>query len=287
MIHRSINAADKACLGVGVALIAFTLWSMPSYAQDDYPDTLGFTAGSYYVLRSSTTVAYSPGDIPVSAGINLNRDLGLEQSDSSFRVDGYYRFNPKHRIDAAWYRVERTGSHTTSQDFSWNGQEYSAGWTVDSVSGNETFKVNYLYSFYHSPKVELAVGGGLHVTTINSAINVSSFGTNIPSDPLNFRVERELKTAAPLPVISLLLAYDISARWKVLWTHDVLFLEIDGISGDFSDSNLAVEFRAFKNVGFGLGYNRVGLNVEGEDDGDQYSAVVRYDAARLYVKAAF
>ena len=287
MIHRSINAADKACCGLGVALMALVLWPMSSYAQENYPDTLAFSVGGYYVMRSSTSIAYSPEGIPISAGVNLNRELGLDESDSSFRVDGYYRFNPRHRIDASWYRIERTGTRTANRDFSWNGQDYSAGWTLESLAGNETFKVNYLYSFYHSPKVELALGGGLHLTRITSGLSVATFGTNIPSDPLNYTVQRELETAAPLPVISLMLGYQISPRWKALWSHDVLFLEIDGISGDFSDSNLSVEFRAFKNVGFGLGYNRVGLNIEGEDDDSRYSAVVRYDAARFYVRAAF
>jgi len=287
MTHRVLNAVDAAHCRVGIALMVLVLWPMSSYAQDAFPDTLAFSAGGYYVMRSSSTIAYSPDGVPISAGVNLNRELGLDESDSSFRVDGYYRFNPRHRIDAAWYRVERTGSHTTSRDFSWNGQTYAAGWTIDSLVGNETFKVNYLYSFYHSPKVELALGGGLHVTRLTSALNVTTFGTNIPNDPLNYTMRRELETSAPLPVVGLLLGYQISPRWKVLWTYDVLFLEIEGIRGDFSDSNLSVEFRAFRNVGFGLGYNRVGLNIEGEDDGDEYSAIVRYDAARLYVRIAF
>jgi hypothetical protein len=286
MIHIS-KASACARRGTMIGCMALTLWSVSSHAQDAYPDTLSFSAGGYYVMRSSTTIAYSPEGIPISAGVNLNRELGLDESDSSFRVDGYYRFNPRHRIDAAWYRVERTGTRTAGRDFSWNGQDYSAGWTLESLVGNETFKVNYLYSFYHSSKVELALGGGLHLTRITSGLNVTTFGTNIPSDPLNYTTRRELKTAAPLPVVSLLLGYQISPRWKALWSHDVLFLEIDGISGDFSDSNIAVEYRAFKNVGFGLGYNRVGLNIDGEDDGAQYSAIVSYDAARLYVRAAF
>jgi len=256
-------------------------------ADDALPDRFAMSAGAYYVRNSATTLAFSPKGIPLAAGINLSRDLGLEESDGSYRIDGYYRFGERHRLDFAWYRVDRTGSATISDGFEWDGQEYFAGWTIGSRASNETVKVNYLYSLYRSPEVELGLGAGLHMTRISSGLKVTSFGNILPPNPGDYATEHTLNFSAPLPVVGVIVGYQIAPRWKALWSYDAFYLQYGGIRGDFSDANLVIEYQAFRHFGIGAGFNRVQFDLEGEDEGDRYSAVIRYDAYRLYIKGYF
>jgi hypothetical protein len=258
-----------------------------AYADDGLPDRLVISAGPYYVRNSSTTAAYSPAGVPLSVAVNFNRDLGLDESDGSYRIDGYYRFAEKHRLDFAWYRVNRTGTATIREDFSWNDQDYFAGWTVESRSKNQTIKLNYLYSFYRSQQTELGLGLGLHITNLSSGVAVTSFNNILPPNPDDYVGEAALKTVAPLPVVSALVSYYITPRWRVVWNYDVFYLDYSGIRGDFSDSNIAVEYQAFRHLGVGIGYNRVEFDLEGKDNGDRYNLTTRYEAARFYFKGYF
>lgn len=268
-------------------LLALSCSAAASHAEDSVRDRFGLSAGPYYVRNASETVALSPAAAPIAAAINFTRDLGLEDSAPSFRVDGFYRFGERHRLDVAWYHIERGGTATVNGSFTWDGLEYSAGWTLESRATNETVKLGYLYSFYRNPDVELALGAGLHWTRIEAGLVVTDFAANEPANPEDYTSAHELKADAPLPVVSFLLGYSIAPRWRALWSHDVFYLQHSGIRGDFSDSAIAIEYRAWRHAGIGAGFNRVHIDLESVEKGEWYSANVRWDAIRLYVTGNF
>ena len=277
------------CRSTSPLLLLLTLASLPVIvkADDKPPDRFAFSAGPYYVGNSSTTVAYSPEGVPARIGVNFNRDLGLQESAGSFRIDGAYHYKKRHSINMAWYRVERTGSAILNQDISWDGQEYLTGWEIGSTATTETIKINYLYSFYKSPQTELGIGAGLHNTRISTGLKVTSFGNISPPDGGSYGQQHALEATTPLPVLSFELGYNIASRWKAKWNIDTLYLSYEGIHGNFNDSNIAIEYRAFQGLGVGLGFNKVLFNLEGESNGSHYTANISYDATRIYLRGYF
>lgn len=119
-------------------LLVLVCSAATSHANDSVRERFGLSAGPYYVRNASETVALSPAAAPIAAAINFTRDLGLEDSAPSFRIDSYYRLGERHRLDVAWHHVERGGRATVNGNFSWDGLEYSAGWTLESRATNET-----------------------------------------------------------------------------------------------------------------------------------------------------
>lgn len=109
----------------------------------------------------------------------------------------------------------------------------------------------------------------------------------MPTNREDYTSEHELKADAPLPIVSFLLGYTIAPRLRALWSHDVFYLQYSGIRGDFSDSAVALEYQAWRNVGIGAGVNRVHIDLQSVEKGGWYSANVRWDAIRLYVTGNF
>jgi hypothetical protein len=59
--------------------------------------------------ESSTRLDASVGD--PGTDVDLENDLGLDRSDSVFRVDAFYKFNEAHRIDVRSTRYRQGSLH--------------------------------------------------------------------------------------------------------------------------------------------------------------------------------
>ena len=79
----------------------------------------------------------------IGSGVGIDIDaeelLGLESSDSAFRIDSYWRFtdNHRHRLDFKWFSFHRSASRKVLQNFEIEGPgggtvEVPAGSIVDS-----------------------------------------------------------------------------------------------------------------------------------------------------------
>lgn len=253
----------------------------------DYPDRFGIFVGAFRVKGIDIQAQVSPKNIPgVGAIINFNDDLGMDNNDDSFRIDGYYRFTPRHRIDFAWYETRVEGERTVTRNIEWNGQTYPVGARVSSFFEQTTYKVNYLFSFYHNEKVELGVGAGLHITDLATGLKVENI-SDVPILDPDINLKGDVSATAPLPVGSLLLEYRILPRFAVRLRNDWFALDYDGYKGVFIDSFVTFEYQVIRNMAIGLGWDRVKLDVTGDEDDRRWDVDVDYDGYMFYLKAMF
>ncbi|MFQ5756772.1 MAG: hypothetical protein ACE5H7_11895 [Acidiferrobacterales bacterium] len=261
-----------------LALFAVML-SLPAWAQRvsskwDLPDRLQVNVGAFFlddvdtktVLRSTTT--------PAGVIISFDKDLGVEERDVTPRVDGFYRFNRRHRLDFSYFQIERDGINFIRVDIPGgiiNGP-VNEGALVDTTFDQKIFKINYLFSFFNTEKAEFGLGGGLHSTDIDLTIQ-----------PVGKPPVTEGTQLIPLPVASALVGYNISPRWSFMARLDVFALEYKDFTGSMSDMRLVLEHHTFKNVGFGFGLNRFDLNVEASNDDILGEIDNTYNGFLLYV----
>jgi hypothetical protein len=73
-----------------------------------------------------------------------------------------------------------------------------------------------------------------------------------------------------------------------------MYLKISSFQGSLMDVNIGLEYRPWKHVGFGLGYNGMSVNVEAESDNADYPGAdfvgnvgVRFTGLMLYGKYSF
>jgi len=237
-------------------LIGLTILPVKSIAaqQQAFPERFMLRLSSYSVSNADTdiTVLSSSG---IGTGISFVDDLGGDNSVNIPRIDGYYRFNERHRIDFASFRIERDGRNLLSIDVDLGEQNYSVGETVVSDINYDLFKIGYAYSFYHSPSVELSFTAGLSITTYEFNYELADGSSTDTSE-----------VTGPLPMFGLRMAYAIDEHWSIHYLAETFFIEIgDEFEGAFLSYELDVRYRFDNNFVLGAGITRFSIDLNADD----------------------
>ena len=115
--------------------LSAAILSLPVLAQaahEQLPHRFVARVGVYNVRDADTTYRIDEREGLEGTTLNFKRDLGVSESDDAPRVDGYYRFKPRHRIDFAWFEVEREGTRTINIDIEFEDEIFTVGTRVDS-----------------------------------------------------------------------------------------------------------------------------------------------------------
>ena len=259
---RVVNRYKKS---VVMSLFAATIISASLFnhavAADDpeltvaFPDKWMIRVGAYIVDGSNTKFSVNSA-FGVGATIDYQKDLGGEDGDTIPRIDAYYRFNERHRIDFTSFSIDRQGKRTLAVDVTIGGEDYFASETIASDIKYTLYKLGYAYSFYHSPKVELSLTAGLNITSYDLEFALDD-GSSAESAGVT----------VPLPVVGLRMGYAITPKWSVRYVSEAFFFEIDdSFRGAILNYELNTEYKIFKNFALGVGIARLGVNAEVDDD---------------------
>ena len=220
-----------------------------------FPDTWMIRIGAYIVDGANTQFSVS-SDVGLGAVIDYQKDLGGEDSDTIPRIDAYYRFNERHRIDFTSFSIDRKGTRTLAIDFSIDGVDYTVGETINSDIEYTLYRLGYGYSFYHSPTVELTLTAGLNITSYDLKFALAD-GSSAESAGVT----------VPLPVVGLRMGYAITPKWSVRYVSEAFFVEFDDkFRGAILNYELNTEYKIFKHFALGVGIARIGVNAEVDDD---------------------
>ena len=237
---------------------AFTVTSNASAddaAVHAFPDKWMFRLGAYVIDGADTQVSVN-SDVGIGTSIDYQRDLGGEDGDTIPRIDAYYRFNERHRLDFTVFSVDRQGERTLTLDLTIGDENFTASETVFSEIAYDLYKLGYTYSFYHSPKVELGLSVGL---------NIMSYDLRF-TDSAGAKVETA-DVSVPLPTFGLRMGYAITPKWSVSYLSEAFFIEIDdALKGALLNYELNTEYKLFRHFALGIGLARIGLDVDVNDD---------------------
>ena len=236
-----------------VVVLAIALTATEVRAEE-FPDQWMLRVGGFLVRNYDTTVRLDSTGAPLGTSIDFADTLGGDVTANVVRVDGYYRFNPKHRLDAAYYRIQRQGSRRLDVNIQWGDQNFAINDVVNSELDTGILKLAYTYSFYHNDDVELGMSFGLHTSILRASL--SSSGGQSQAEGVT----------APLPVIGFLMDYHITPRWTTKLSAEYFFFNAFGVTGLLTDTLLATEYRLNRHLGVGLGLNHYanGLEIEGD-----------------------
>ena len=219
-----------------------------------FPETFMIRLSSYNVSSADTDIAvFSPSGIGTS--VNFDDDLGGENSVTIPRIDGYYRFNERHRIDFSSFRTKREGLKTIDIDIDLGDESFVVGDRVESTLEFSLVRVGYAYSFYHSPSIELSMTAGLNVNSYDFDYGLASGGSKDSSG-----------VSAPLPTFGLRMGYKINPRWYLRYVSETFFIEIDdALEGTLLNYELDIEYRFDKRFILGAGISRISTDLDVDD----------------------
>jgi hypothetical protein len=222
-----------------------------------FPDKFMFKAGAYIVDGSDTQFSVSSDVGGLGTVIDYNRDLGGDTRDTIPRIDAYYRFNERHRIDFTSFSIDRKGTRVLAIDppIVIDGEDFSGGVIYSDIEYS-LYRLGYGYSFYHSSKAELTITAGLNVTSYDLKFEDDTGAKSESAD-----------VTAPLPMFGLRMGYAITPKWSVHYVSEAFFIELDDtIKGAMINYELNTEYKLFKHFAIGAGLARLGNSVEVNDD---------------------
>ena len=257
-----------------------------------YPWKKGYlTLGGYIAsLNSGVTLEGSQG---LGVSVDVESLLGLDTTDTTFRIKGGYRLGKKrrHKLELEWFRFHREGQNTISEaipvppEIGLPGDEIGPG-VIESVFEFDIYKLKYEYSFILDERADLNIGVGLFVMPIAFGISATAGGVGAAA--------YEESITAPLPVLGLGFDFAITPKWFIRQQLEFFYLEFDSFSGGIKSLNLALEYYPSQHVGFGLGFDALDVDVEATKD-SEYPGVedfvgsisFEFIGVQLYLKLVF
>ncbi len=195
----------------------------------------------------------------VGIDVDVEEALGLDTSTTAFRIDALWRFtdNKRHRFDFSWFDIKRDSTKVLEKDIEIGDEVFPIGTTLESTLNLKILKASYTYSFFQDDRFDFGVSVGLFVIPIEYDIK-STTGLRQETDSIT----------APLPVIGLKGDFAITPKLFLKTYIDLFYLEYDNYEGKIWNSHIAIEYNVFKNVGFGLGFNHLEVEVEAHKNTD-------------------
>ncbi len=239
-----------------------------------YPNTFSLRLGGYFVGVQDTEIFTKKNG--VGATLNLQDLFEMEKKVSVARINAVYKFSPKHRVEASWYRLSSESSKSNSFTFKDENINIDANAALDLYFNTDIYKLNYVYSAYKTSKLELDFRVGLHITQIETGFDASY---NINKVNESFEAD-SITVMAPLPVFGIGLAYEIVPHLMFNYTVDYFAISYDStVSGAMSDSIVTLDYQFNRYVGIGGGINRTQMRFNATVDGTEFG--LRDDVAGL------
>jgi hypothetical protein len=262
---------------ISCALAAVLLLYMPTAsAQEEEFDHFSISLGVFLTDRASKTRLNGSLDNDDGTNVNLENDLGLDRSDTVFRIDGSYRFNDRHRIDISAFDLSRSKTRVIDEEIEWGDTIYPINVTIASQFDLAIYKLAYTWSFMRRDKGYLGVTAGLYIASFGTKLSAVDIGS-VESDSLT----------APLPVFGLRGQYDISERFSFRASGEIFALEYEEYDGTLVDLYAGIDYQLSEHTAIGLGLNSVTLDVGITRNSFKGNLDWRYDGGLLFLRFDF
>jgi hypothetical protein len=206
---------------------------------------------------------------------------------TSVRLDSYWRINDRHHIRFMYTENSNKRHKDLDREIEWNGETFPIDASVDSEFGFYVVEVAYEYDFSKREDRELVLSAGLHYTAFNAELRGTYATPGGGGGTTSVGSERKL--GAPLPVIGARGMWNLGGNWwldgQVQWFQ----VAIDNIDGSILNYRAAVIWQPKQWLGFGVGYDSFGIDVDAEGDGDQLRGTLEwtYSGPQMFFNFAF
>jgi hypothetical protein len=268
----------------GLFLLLFTLVStgliLPgsAKAEEGYgpgQDKWKFELGGYF---PSIDTSLEVSGVDTGDDIDLEGSLGFSDDDTIWRLDGYWRFFKKHRLEFGYYGFNRDGSVTLTEDLEIGDEIFGAGSQVSSELDLGFYTIDYMYSFYQGEKWEIS--GGLGAYWIDLEFSAAGYVIVNNQPVLDDYVSTDFN--GPLPFIGLAFEYYITPKWLAIVKGGYFGLSVGDIDGTLANLGAKLEYQFTQRFGLGLGYDGFRIDVD-IDDGNLHSNIeYKYHGVQLY-----
>lgn len=204
--------------------------------------------------------------------------LGFSGKEDIFRLDGYWRFFKRHRLEFGYYKFNTDGSRRLDQEISIGDEIFEIGFLTNSELDIGFYTIDYMYSFYQGEKWEIAGGLGIYWVDLSFSIAAS---LDINDNQIT-GVAETTDFNGPLPFLTLSFEYYITPKWLAIIKGGYFQLEVGDIDGRLANLGARLEYQFTKTFGLGVGYDSFRIDVDVVDGNLHSNIVYNYQGVQAY-----
>lgn len=237
-----------------------------------------------YLTDFRTDASIGSGNL-LGAFLRLEDELGVEKDQTVARLDGAYRFNPKHAIGFSLWSLDRRGSSFIAGEIDIGDETFRGGALLESELKTSLFRVDWRYALLRTDRGEAGFVVGLSNFKFDMAfqgeVEVQAGGS------MQRRFGRvEESVLAPVPTIGIFLNHAITRRLLLGAQASWLDAEIGDIEADIRETLFTLTYYFTPSVGLGFGGH--GIDISYRDSGEDPLFVEYAQSGFLaYVALAF
>lgn len=223
---------------------------------------------------------------PGSAGtdIDLENDLGLDDSDTLPAVYAGARLGSRFVITAEYYALNRDASRTLTRDIVFDGTTYPATTQVDSELKSDVYRVTVGYAFWRTEQLEVGAAIGLHATSFDVSLrgNINAGGGGGVTTQ-----KRGEDFLAPLPTVGLYGTYQATPKITLGARVDYLSLTVGDYSGSLLNAQASASYAVTSNIALGAAYRYVAYDLDVDKSGFTAKLDYNFSGPSLFVRFGF
>ena len=131
-----------------------------------------------FVLHHDTRTSYDSRSLGRGTSVDVEDFLGLDKDEIDWRIDGYYRFARKHRLEFGYVDIDREATRSISRQFQFGDDIFTIGTRLESTMNMRLYKLAYSYSIVRSKQIETGLLFG--ISTYDYELKLFSPGGTLP-----------------------------------------------------------------------------------------------------------
>jgi hypothetical protein len=211
--------------------------------------------------------------------IDIEDALGLKVTSFNYRGKVVYRFGKtkRHALVVGYFGVNRNATKILEDSLQVGDIIFDIGTELNSKFDLSIIRLKYDYSLYQDKRVSIGASIGLFIMPVKFKVKAK----NSEEQVTNF--------VAPFPLIGLRTDFQISKKFYLLQTAELLYLSFTNFKGGLLDLSIMLEHKTFKNVAFGIGINsnRVDVTIKNPDSKIDFFGDIRMNYTGLILYGSY
>ena len=213
-------------------------------------------------------------------GIDLENDLGFDDTISIGRVGGYWRFAKRHRLYFGYYGFNRDASKEIEKQIEIDDKVFDVGAKLKSTWDIDFLYADYAYSFFQGRQWELSASVGLY--WLSNTITLEGIGTISGEEETELELTEKSSIDLPIPLFGLAAEYYFTPKWHAIFGASYFTISLDEWDGSLFQCNANLEYLFHKNFGIGAGYYYFDIDVERNTSKRVTNLDYTYNGVQIY-----
>lgn len=242
-------------------LFFLIVFSRPVQADFDKKYRLDIGAS---VVSFDSKIGINSRDGSVDEEVDFEDKLGFDTQVRMGFINGYWRMADRHRLSLLYVPIERTSEKTTGTDIVVDGDVIKAGAYVGASAKTHVFDIEYIYSYYKRPNLELGISAGIY--WMNSLTELTAEGSVVyegeTQEELVTGFQANQRLVAPLPLIGLSAGYEVTPKWLIHAYARYFDITVSDVYGRVVSLSLKTEYFFTDHFALGAALTTFGVDVE-------------------------